>query len=190
MKSLLDTIRQCSVCSDQLGHAPRPVLSAHPKSRIAIVGQAPGSVVHSTGVPWDDKSGENLREWLGVSSDTFYDEQQIALVPMGFCYPGKGKSGDFPPRKECAPLWHSELFVRMRDLKLTLLVGKYAQDYYLENPERTLTATVRNYTKYLPNYFVLPHPSPRNNIWQAKNDWFRANVLPKLKDTINEILQG
>ena len=167
----------------------RPVFSAHPKSKIVVIGQAPGIAVHQSGIPWDDKSGDNLRDWMQVDKTTFYDPEKIALIPMGFCYPGKGKSGDLPPRKECAPLWHHRLFEQMNEVRLILLVGKYAQEYYLgEKTKRTLTETVRDFQEYLPDYFVLPHPSPRNNIWQAKNEWFRNEVIPELRIKIMGIL--
>ncbi len=169
MNNLHKEISACTVCASNLALGPRPVCAFHPKSKIVIIGQAPGSVVHRTGIPWDDKSGENLRKWMGIDVDTFYDASQIAIVPMGFCYPGKGKSGDLPPRKECAPLWHERIFELLEEVELTLLIGTYAQAYYLKGKkERTLTATVKNYEAYLPDYFVLPHPSPRNNIWMAK----------------------
>ncbi len=189
MNNLIKEIRACKVCAPELLLGPRPVVSAHPNSKIIIIGQAPGSVVHRTGIPWDDKSGENLRNWMDIDSDTFYDATKIAIIPMGFCYPGKGKSGDLPPRKECAPLWHAPLLAGLKDVKLILLIGKYAQDYYLKKTaEKTLTATVKNYSNYLPQYFVLPHPSPRNNIWMAKNEWFKTTVLPDLRKTIDGIL--
>ena len=188
MDNLLTEIRQCTICSDSLAFGPRPVLAAHPQSKIAIIGQAPGSVVHRTGTPWDDQSGKNLRMWMGINDATFYDEKQIALIPMGFCYPGKGKTGDLPPRKECAPQWHAQLFDEMKNLELILLIGKYAQDEYLENSKPILTSTVQNFKEYLPKHFVLPHPSPRNNIWQAKNEWFKDEVLPTLKSTVSSIL--
>lgn len=190
MNDLLAEVRDCAVCAESLAHEPRPVLAAHRESRLVIIGQAPGSVVHRTGVPWDDQSGDNLRSWLGVDKTTFYDPKKIALVPMGFCYPGKGKSGDLAPRKECAPLWHSSLLERMKKVRLTLLIGRYAQDHYLENPQKNLTETVKRFRDYLPEHFVLPHPSPRNNIWQAKNSWFGENVLPVLKEMTAEILDG
>jgi len=171
----------------QLG--PRPILAAHADSKIIVIGQAPGVIVHKTGVPWDDKSGENLRKWMGISNEDFYNPQKIALIPMGFCYPGKGNSGDLPPRKECAPLWHNLLLNEIKEVKLTLLIGKYAQDYYLKDKSKaTLTETVKNHKEYLPKYFVLPHPSPRNNIWQAKNQWFNKAVIPDLQSRVGEIL--
>ncbi len=190
MKLLLQEISKCTVCSEYLDLGPRPIVSGGLGSKIIIIGQAPGTVVHRTGIPWDDKSGENLRNWMGIDTSVFYDADTIGLIPMGFCYPGKGKSGDLPPRKECAPLWHDRLLENMKQVKLTILVGKYAQDYYLrDQSKRTLTETVKNFEEYLPNYFVLPHPSPRNNIWQAKNEWFAAEVLPRLKKEIHKLVK-
>ena len=187
MKHLLTEIASCTVCAGSLGHEPRPVLQAGAGSKIVIIGQAPGLAVHKSGVPWQDKSGDTLRAWLDIEAETFYDPASIALVPMGFCYPGKGKSGDLPPRKECAPLWHERLLQQMPGLKITLLIGAYAQKYYLGDARaRTLTETVKNYERYLPSYFVLPHPSPRNNIWMAKNPWFREEVIPVLRSLIRQ----
>ncbi len=185
MKSLLKEIRQCTVCLPALENGVNPILAATPKSKFAIIGQAPGSIVHQTGIPWDDKSGERLRNWLGVDDDTFYNPDIFALIPMGFCYPGKGRSGDLPPRKECAPLWHQKVLDLISDIQLTILIGSYAQEYYLQKTrKRTLTDTVRNYKTYLPEYLPLPHPSPRNNIWLKKNEWFAAEVIPYLRKTI------
>ncbi len=185
MDSLLQEISKCAVCRKQLPLGPRPIVSADSESKIVIIGQAPGSKVHETGIPWDDKSGENLRDWLGVAKETFYNPTKIALIPMGFCYPGRGKSGDLPPTKECAPLWHNPLLEEMKKVKLTILIGQYAQNYYLGNRmKKTLTETVKNFETYLPDYFVLPHPSPRNNIWQARNPWFREQVLVRLRQEI------
>lgn len=190
MKDLIAQIKSCTVCKDHLPLEPNPVFTAHKSSKIIIVGQAPGLAVHNTGIPWNDKSGDNLRRWLDISSETFYNPELISIIPMGFCYPGKGKSGDLPPRKECAPLWHPSLLEHLNQVDLVLLVGKYAQDYYLEdNPYKTLTATVQNYKTFLPKFFVLPHPSPRNNIWMAKNEWFKHLVLPELKLQVKTILQ-
>lgn len=189
MEDLIKKIKKCEVCIPHLELGANPILSVSKKSRIVVIGQAPGAIVHKTGIPWDDKSGENLRNWMGISNQTFYDPATIALIPMGFCYPGKGKSGDLPPRKECAPLWHSALFEHLKSVELILLIGKYAQDYYLNNRTKdTLTETVKNYEEYLPQFFVLPHPSPRNNIWQAKNPWFKERVLPGLRKSIQDIL--
>jgi uracil-DNA glycosylase family 4 len=187
MDKLLLKIKNCSICSLTLG--PRPVLTANINSKIVIIGQAPGTVVHKSGIPWNDKSGDNLRKWLGVNKEQFYDSKNFAIIPMGFCYPGKGRSGDLPPRKECAPLWHKDILNKMKNVELVLLIGKYAQDYYLEgNHYKNLTDTVRNFHEFLPQYFVLPHSSPRNNIWQAKNEWFQRLILPELKNEIERIL--
>nr|WP_216649996.1 uracil-DNA glycosylase family protein [Lewinella sp. W8] len=183
---ILHRIRDCTICRDHLPHGVNPVLAAHPESRVAIIGQAPGSIVHRTGIPWDDKSGDRLREWLGVSVEEFYDARNFAIIPMGFCYPGKGKSGDLPPRPECAPQWHGILLEQLTNLGLTLLIGQYAQARYLgERRKRTLTETVRSWKEYLPDkLLVLPHPSPRNNIWLRKNPWFEAEVLPELRNIV------
>lgn len=155
-----------------------------------IIGQAPGRRVHESGIPWDDKSGENLRDWLGVDSDRFYDPSYFAIVPMGFCYPGTGKSGDLPPRKECAPQWHELILSQLTGVRLTLLIGQYAQKYYLKQAvEKNLTETVRSFERYLPGYFPLPHPSPRNNIWKRKNPWFEQDLLPILKERVHFLLK-
>ena len=188
MQELLREIHTCKVCKDVLKTGCRPVLSASRYSKIVIIGQAPGRIVHSTGIPWDDKSGKNLRRWMGIDDATFYDKDLISIIPMGFCYPGKGKTGDLPPRKECAPLWHDKLFNAMDHTELILLVGSYAQNYYLgRKAKRTLTETVAAYQNYLPEYFVLSHPSPRNNIWMKRNTWFQKDVLPELKRKIDKI---
>lgn len=189
MEKLLSEIRACTVCEKHLPFGPRPIVAAHLNSKIVIIGQAPGTKVHETGVPWDDPSGKQLRKWIGVSEKVFYDETKIALVPMGFCYPGKGKSGDLPPRPECAPLWHNRLLNTMPKLQLTLLIGQYAQKHYLgATMEKNLTETVRNFKSYLPNFFVLPHPSPRNRFWLSKNSWFEKDVLPKLRKEVANII--
>ncbi|MBL6445083.1 uracil-DNA glycosylase family protein [Fulvivirga sp. 29W222] len=185
MNKLLEEIRNCTICLPHLEHGVNPVLAAHKKSRIAIVGQAPGSVVHQTGVPWDDKSGDRLRQWLGLGPQEFYAPELVALIPMGFCYPGKGKSGDLPPRKECAATWHDKLFKELETIELTILIGSYAQKHYLKKQQMaTLTETVKNFRAYLPHTFVLPHPSPRNNIWMKKNPWFESELLPELKKAV------
>ncbi len=191
MKALLKEISSCQVCAPFLEHEPRPVMNASKNSRILVIGQAPGSRVHQTGIPWNDPSGKRLRQWMNISDERFYDPEWIGIVPMGFCYPGKGKSGDLPPRPECAPLWHSRLLEQMPEVELTLLIGQYAQAYYLgENAKRTLTDTVKAYEEYLPAFLPLPHPSPRNGIWLRKNDWFEAEVLPELKKRVARILKN
>jgi uracil-DNA glycosylase len=188
MKSLLQEVRACTICATYLSAGVNPILAAASSSRIAIIGQAPGSIVHHSGIPWDDQSGDRLRSWLGVDNASFYNPGNFAIIPMGFCYPGKGRAGDLPPRKECAPQWHGKLFQQMKHLKLILLIGAYAQEYYLgEQRKDTLTETVRNYKLYLPKYLVLPHPSPRNNIWIKKNPWFEQELLPKMKSIIEDI---
>jgi len=191
MNTLKSEIKNCQVCLPHLENGVRPVFDYSAKSKIAIIGQAPGSVVHRTGIPWDDKSGDRLREWLGVGKDVFYNTENFAIVPMGFCYPGKGKSGDLPPRKECAPLWHHRIFESITNIELTLLIGNYALDYYLgDQRKRTLTETVKNYEEYFPKYLPLPHPSPRNNIWLKKNEWFQEFVIPMLQSYVNDILKN
>lgn len=189
MKKLLNEIKSCTICAKQLPHGVNPVLQASPNSRITVIGQAPGRVVHESGIPWDDKSGERLREWMGIDTSIFYDADSIALIPMGFCYPGSGKSGDLPPRKECAPAWHQPLTTNMQQTKLILLIGAYAQSYYLKKLAKgTLTETVKSYQQYLPKFFPLPHPSPRNNIWLARNPWFEQDLLPELHEAIQRAL--
>lgn len=189
MEELLEQIKNCRVCENCLKDGVNPVVAASEKSKIIIIGQAPGRIVHNTSIPWNDKSGDNLRNWLQIDKATFYDANKIALVPMGFCFPGTGKTGDLPPRPECAPLWHEKLLKLMPNVELVLLIGQYAQKYYLgSNAKSTLTETVRNFKDYLPQYFPLPHPSPRNNIWQAKNEWFREIVLSELREKIKAIL--
>ena len=186
---LLVKIRECRHCEAKLPCGPRPVLAAHQNSRILIIGQAPGIRVHQSGVAWDDPSGERLREWMGVERTDFYDESKISLVPMGFCYPGTGKSGDLPPRPECADLWHERLLAKLPHVKLTLLVGNYAQRSQLGKPQKaTLTDTVKAWKVYRPKFLPLPHPSPRNNIWLRKNPWFSDEVLPYLKTRVKRLL--
>ena len=190
MKILLEQIRNCKICEPHLALGANPIIAASPQSKIIIIGQAPGKAVHNTSIPWNDKSGDNLREWLGIDKATFYNNKIIALMPMGFCYPGKNKTGDLPPRPECAPLWHHKLMALMGNAKLILLIGQYAQDYYLgDKAAGSLTATVQQYKKYLPLYFPLPHPSPRNNIWQVKNDWFKSEVIPELKKRVKAAIK-
>lgn len=185
LEDLLVDIRRCQLCAERLALGPRPVLQTSSSARLLIVGQAPGSRVHASGIPWDDPSGERLRDWLGMDKATFYDASRVAIVPMGFCYPGRGKSGDLPPDPACAPQWHSELMGWLRQIELTLLIGNYAQRYYL-NSTRNLTETVRHWRDYAPQYLPLPHPSPRNNIWLRRNPWFEVEVLPELRRRVLE----
>ncbi len=189
INQLKQSISNCTICKEHLPLGPRPVCTFNTKSKIAIIGQAPGTKVHASGIPWDDQSGENLRNWLSVSNEQFYNTDLFAIVPMGFCYSGKGKTGDLPPRKECAPQWHEQIFNQAKDVDLFLLIGKYAQDYYLKGDKQTLTNRVKSFDQYLPNYFVLPHPSPRNNIWMKKNEWFKKDVIPALKLIVQEKLK-
>jgi uracil-DNA glycosylase len=189
MDKLLSEIRNCTVCNEFLPNDPKPIIQASNVSKIVIIGQAPGQKVQDSGIPWDDASGNNLREWLGVDRQTFYNEKVFALMPMGFCFPGHGKSGDLPPRPECAPLWHQQLLKSMPEIELTLLIGQYAQKYYLKSSAKvSLTETVKNYKEYLPSYIPLPHPSPRNNIWQKKNKWFKESLLQVLQEKVELIL--
>ncbi|MEQ8415581.1 MAG: uracil-DNA glycosylase family protein [Imperialibacter sp.] len=191
MDKLLNDIRACSLCKEHLPYVPRPIIQAGSSARIVIIGQAPGMKVQQSGIPWDDASGDNLRSWLGIDRETFYNDKLLTLMPMGFCYPGTGKSGDLPPRPECAPLWHQPVIASMPEVELTLLIGQYAQAYYLKQRcKNTLTETVKNYQTYLPDYLPLPHPSPRNNIWQKKNSWFREEVLPALQSLVTPLLKN
>lgn len=191
MKKLLQEIRGCDICARHLEHGVNPVLQAAGSSRILIIGQAPGRKVHETGVPWDDPSGNQLRQWLGVDKELFYNPDVMALIPMGFCYPGKGSTGDLPPRSECAPQWHEQLHKQMKQVQLTILIGQYAQRYYLgDKIKENLTKTVEGYEAYLPQYLPLPHPSPRNRFWLTKNPWFAAEVLPILQRHVQKIISG
>ncbi len=182
---LLNEVRACTVCAPHLPFAPRPVLRAGHTAKLLIVGQAPGRRVHETGIPWNDPSGDRLRDWMQVPREVFYDESRIAIIPTAFCYPGTGKGGDLPPRPECAPLWHPRLRAELPGIRLTLLVGSYAQAYYLgRNARRTLTDTVRHYRDYQPAFIPLPHPSPRNQMWLKRNPWFAEEVIPLLREEV------
>jgi uracil-DNA glycosylase len=189
MQALLNTIKKCTLCKAHLALGPRPVVSAHPESKIVIIGQAPGTKVHASGIPWDDASGKQLRKWFNVSEEDFYDQTKFAIIPMGFCYPGKGKTGDLPPRPECAPKWHKPLFNELKNVELVILIGMYAQKYYLgKRAKKTLTETVNNFHEYLPKYLPLPHPSPRNRYWLSKNSWFEDDVLPVLRKRMQALI--
>ena len=182
-------ILACKLCEKHLPLGPRPVFQISPEARILIVGQAPGRKVHETGLPFNDPSGDRLRQWLGVDRETFYDEKKFAIVPMGFCFPGTGKGGDLPPRPECAEEWRSPLLSHLKDLQLTLILGQYAQDWHLgDRKKKTLTATVENWKEYWPELVVLPHPSPRNIRWFKKNSWFEEEIIPKLQKRVSQLL--
>ena len=187
LTELLAEVRACRHCEADLPLGANPVLRASATARLLIVGQAPGTKVHASGVPWNDPSGDRLRDWLAMDRDTFYDESRIAIVPMGFCYPGKGKSGDLPPRPECAPLWHERLLAHMPRVELVLLVGSYAQQHYLGASRETLTDRVRRWRDFAPRYLPLPHPSPRNTLWLRRNDWFEATVVPELRQRVAKL---
>ena len=185
MDALLAEVRACRACAVHLPLGPRPVVQAGASARLLLVGQAPSLTVHKTGVPWDDKSGEQLRRWLGVDRAVFYDPARIALMPMGYCYPGRGTSGDLPPRRECAALWHDKLLARMPRIELTLLIGQYAQRHFLGKTARAnVTDTVEAFADYAPRFIPLPHPSPRNTGWFKHHPWFESDVLPALRERV------
>lgn len=187
-ESLIAEVRACTICAAHLPHGVRPVVQFHPNARLLIAGQAPGRKVHASGIPFDDVSGNRLRDWMGIDRDVFYDPELVALLPMGFCYPGKGKSGDLPPRPECAPAWRAQLLARLDKLQLTLVIGQYAQAYHLDEPKSSLTEIVQRWRDYWPNVVPLPHPSPRNNLWLRRNPWFEMQLLPMLRQRVAEVL--
>ncbi|WP_116475677.1 uracil-DNA glycosylase family protein [Zobellella maritima] len=189
LDKLLVRVRNCQICAASLPLGPRPVVQIARQARIMIIGQAPGLRVHKTGLPWNDASGDNLRNWLGVSREQFYNPSLFAIMPMGFCYPGKSTSGDLPPRPECAPAWHHQLWELLPNIELTLLIGRYAQRYYLIGEAyATLTETVRHWQQYAPTRIPLPHPSPRNRRWLSQNPWFEQEELPALRARVHEVL--
>ncbi|MGP5159175.1 uracil-DNA glycosylase family protein [Pseudoalteromonas sp. KG3] len=189
--NLLAQVSNCVICEADLPLGARPVIQFNPSARILIAGQAPGLKVHQTGIPFNDASGQRLRQWLGLSKDDFYDATKIAILPMGFCYPGKGKSGDLPPRKECAPAWRAQLLAALPNIKLTIVLGKYAQAYHLPHTKHlALTELVKSWREYWPTTLPLPHPSPRNNIWLANNPWFERDVVPQLAQAVQSILKS
>ncbi len=189
LTSLLREIRACTLCAEHLPAGPRPVLAAGTGASLLIIGQAPGRRVHATGVPWNDPSGDRLRDWLGVEHDVFYDVRRVAIVPMGFCYPGTGRSGDLPPRPECAATWHEPVLAHLPRVRLVLLLSQYAHAAYLgERQKDSVTETVRAWKEYGPRYLPLPHPSPRNNLWLKKNPWFARTVLPDLRKRVRAAL--
>ena len=190
LRDLAQEIRACTLCSAYLPLGPRPIIQVSNSAKILIVGQAPGSQVHETGIPFDDPSGNRLREWMGIDKSVFYDELKLAIVPMGFCFPGTGKSGDLPPRPECAETWRKKLLNELPQISLTLVIGQYAQAWHLgQLVKENLTETVKAWKEFGPEIIPLPHPSPRNNIWLKKNPWFEQEVLPKLQAKVQSILK-
>jgi len=186
---LVEEIKACRICEVHLPLGPRPVFIAREKAKVLIVGQAPGKKVHETGIPFNDPSGDRLREWMGVSRDTFYNNEKLAILPMGFCYPGTGKSGDLPPRPECAETWREKLLAKMKGVELTLVIGQYAHNWHLKGQqEKTLTETVKAWKNYAPDVIPLPHPSPRNNLWLRKNPWFEKEVVPVIEKRVKALL--
>lgn len=191
LSQLLLDIRACRVCEPELPLGARPVLIADARARILVAGQAPGTRVHATGIPWNDASGQRLREWLGLEPEVFYDPARLAIVPMGFCYPGTGKSGDLPPRAECWKLWHDRIFALLPRLELRIVIGRYAQAYHLAGRTRgSLTETVAAWREFAPALYPLPHPSPRNQMWLKRNPWFAEELLPDLRATVAMALEA
>ena len=190
LEELLLKVRACRTCVPHLPCGPRPVLRLRETSRLLIIGQAPGTKVHDSGIPWDDASGDRLRKWLDIDRDAFYDERRVAIIPMGFCYPGlHGNGGDLPPRRECAPLWHTRLLSHLPSVSLTLLVGSFAQRYYLgRSCGKSVTETVYNWQQYVPRFLPLPHPSWRTRGWVLKNEWYERDLLPELRRRIIDLL--
>lgn len=190
LEQLLERVRDCRACETELPLGPRPVLRARASARLLIVGQAPGTKVHETGIPWNDPSGDRLRQWMNVERDTFYDESRVAIIPAGLCYPGRyARGGDLPPRRECAELWLEALRARLPNIEFTLLCGQYAQKLYLgQSGKKSLTETVRAWREYFPGYLPLPHPSFRNLLWVKSNAWFEKEVLPALRNRVRRVL--
>ena len=188
---LLETVRACRACEAHLPLGARPVLQAGATARILIVGQAPGAKVHASGVPWSDRSGERLRAWMGIDAETFYDRDRVAIVPMGYCYPGRAASGDLPPRRECTPLWLDRLLAELPRIELSLLVGQYAQSHFLRGAGHvSVTATTRDWRAHVPGIIPLPHPSPRNVAWFKANPWFDDELLPVLRRSVHKLVGG
>ncbi len=187
---LLAEVKACTLCQAHLPHGPRPVIQLHPNAKILIAGQAPGRKVHESGVPFDDASGQRLRAWLGVTREQFYDPEQVAILPMGFCFPGTGKSGDLPPRPECAPAWRQLLLEQLHHIELTLVVGQYAQAYHFNDASMSLTERVKSWRIHWPHTVALPHPSPRNNRWLHRNPWFEQELVTSLQQRVHTILSA
>lgn len=187
LDSLLKDIRTCTLCTAHLPAGPRPIVQAHRQARLLIAGQAPGRRVHESGIPFDDPSGDRLRAWLGIDVDTFYNPEQVAIVPMGFCYPGTGKSGDLPPRPECAEAWRARLLAQLPQVQITIVLGAYALRYHFDD-KGPLTARVKAWRETWPSRVALPHPSPRNNRWLKQNPWFAAELLPALQQRVTQVL--
>lgn len=185
--SILEQVRSCDLCASHLPFPPNPILQIHPEARILIAGQAPGRKAHEVGRPFADASGNRLRAWLGIPESTFYCEKTIAILPMGFCYPGRDSHGDRPPRVECAVHWHHRLLALMPNVEMTILVGHYAQAWHL-GKDAPLTETVRKWRAFWPRYLPIPHPSPRNNLWLKRNPWFEKEVLPQARQWISELI--
>jgi len=189
LPSLVNDILSCTICATSLPCEPRPIVQTSSSAKILIVGQAPGRRVQKSGIPFDDPSGDRLRQWMGIDSRIFYDASKVAIIPMGFCYPGTGKSGDLPPRPECAATWREPLMALMSQVELTLVIGQYAIAWHLPGERKnTLTKTVQNWRNHWPSKLVLPHPSPRNNIWLKKNPWFEDELLPPLKKRVKYLI--
>lgn len=185
---LVQQVRACTLCKDVLPEGPRPVVQLSRSSRILVVGQAPGRKVHETGIPFNDPSGDRLRQWMGVDREQFYSEEQVAILPMGFCFPGTGKSGDLPPRPECAETWREALLARLDKVELTLVIGQYAQAWHLPDSRKSVTDNVKAWREYWPGLLPMPHPSPRNIRWLKSNPWFEQEVIPRLQARIRELL--
>lgn len=186
---LLARVRACRLCEAHLPLGPRPVVRASPQARILVAGQAPGRAVHASGVPFDDPSGERLRDWLGLDKQRFYDPSRVALLPMGFCYPGTGKGGDLPPRPECAREWRQRLLGQLGDIRLTLIIGRYAIDWHLpECAGQTVAHTVARWAEFWPERLPMPHPSPRNNRWLRNHPWFETEVVPRLREQVAQLV--
>lgn len=190
MQKLISEIKKCTFCKPNLDLGAKPIVSFTENSKILLISQAPGRIAHEKNLAWDDASGKVLRKWLNISLDAFYNPDNFAILPLGFCYPGKGKTGDKPPRKECAPLWQHKVMQNFKNVKLKILIGGYSQNYYLSKfKKQNLTNKVQNYQQFLPEFFVLPHPSPRNRFWMQKNPWFEKNVIPELQERVASIIK-